>query len=345
MEQIKSARALQITEVEKVIFDDVDLQPLGDEDVLLKVEYLGLCGSDLNTYKGLNPLVELPRIPGHEISGKIIKCGRFVPDDFQVNQSVTVLPYTSCGKCRSCQKGRLNACKNNKTLGVQQNGALATYFIVNWCKLIAEPKLTPKQLALVEPLAVGFHAINRASLNKGDIAVVFGCGAIGLGAIASLVSKGIETIAVDLSDHKLNIAKKIGAMHIINPKNEDVIETINKYTNGYGVDLSVEAVGLPLTFRQSVDVACFGGQVVYIGYAKEEVSYDSKFFNLKELTIMGSRNATYKDMQDAADYIAKYPQIDELIVSKVFSFHEADQAFSYWKENAQEALKILIKFD
>lgn len=343
-DQCKS-RALTITDIEKTAFCDVSLPTIGAEDVLIKTEYVGLCGSDINTYKGLNPLVSLPRIPGHEISGKIVKLGDNVPQTYQTGQAVTLSPYTSCGHCRSCQKGRINACEHNKTLGVQQDGALATYFSVHFSKLVTSPNLSLKQLALVEPLAVGFHAVNRAHLDEGDFAVVFGCGAIGLGAIAALRAKGIKTIAVDLSNHKLDIAHKLGAKYLINPSEVDVLETIKSYTNNQGVDLAVEAVGLPLTFQQCVDVACFGGQIVYIGYAKEKVCYDSKFFNLKELTIMGSRNATIQDMQDVIRYIEHHKDIDELLISKIFPFDAADQAFSYWKAHTQETLKILIEFN
>ncbi len=345
MEKQLKVHALKITDVEKTAFYDISLPPISEENILIKTEYVGLCGSDINTYKGLNPLVSLPRIPGHEISGTIAQLGANAPKTYQTGQAVTLLPYTACGHCRSCQKGRVNACESNKTLGVQQDGALATYFSVHYSKIVTSPSLSLKQLALVEPLAVGFHAVNRAYLQEGDSAVVFGCGTIGLGAIAALAAKGIKTIAVDLSDYKLDIARKLGAQHLINPSKIDAIETIKSYTNNQGVDLAIEAVGLPLTFRQCVDAACFGGQIVYIGYAKEEVSYDSKFFNLKELTIMGSRNATIQDMQDVIGYIEDHKGTDELLVSNIFSFDTADQAFSYWKEHAQETLKILIEFD
>ncbi len=345
MENQLKGQALKITAIEEAAFFDLSLTSVGPEYVVIKTEYVGLCGSDINTYKGLNPLVSLPRIPGHEISGTIVKLGAQVPDSYQTGQAVTLLPYTSCGHCRSCQKGRVNACQSNKTLGVQQDGALATYYSVHFSKLLTSPKLTLKQLALVEPLAVGFHAVNRAHLDEGDIAVVFGCGAIGMGAIAALTSKGIKTIAVDLSDYKLDVARKLGAKHLINPSSEDVLEMIQSYTKDAGVDLAIEAVGLPLTFRQCIDVACFGGQVVYIGYAKEEVCYDSKFFNLKELTIMGSRNATIQDMQDVARHMENHPHMDELLISKIFPFDLADQAFSYWNKYPQETLKILIEFN
>jgi threonine dehydrogenase-like Zn-dependent dehydrogenase len=151
----------------------------GKEDVLLKMKYVGFCGSDLSTFLGKNPMVEYPRIPGHEISAVIEEAGEDVPASFKPGQSVTVVPYTSCGRCTSCKQKRFNACRYNQTLGVQRDGAMAEYLAVPWQKVLADDDLTAVQLALVEPMTVGFHAVDNGQVTDLDTVLVFGCGMIG----------------------------------------------------------------------------------------------------------------------------------------------------------------------
>src|SRR5580704_2646862 len=155
-----------------------------DGEVLLRVRRLGFCGTDLSTFRGANPLVTYPRIPGHEIAATIEAVTPGVPANLKIGQEVTVMPYTACGQCTSCRSGRVNACRHNQTLGVQQEGAFTDYIAVSWQKIVVA-KLGLRELALVEPLAVGFHAAARGRVTQKDTVLVFGCGMIGLGAIAA----------------------------------------------------------------------------------------------------------------------------------------------------------------
>lgn len=188
-------------------FTDVARQTLGEGDVRVAVRHVGICGSDLNTFRGLNPLVSLPRIPGHEIGGEIIEIGSNVPSAYQPGRRVIVLPYTSCGTCASCRKGRVNACRYNRTLGVQQDGGLAEEIVLPADKLLLNDKLDPRFLALVEPLSVGFHAVARGRVSSSDRIVVLGCGMIGMGVVIGAVARGAEVIAVDLSSEKIALAQ------------------------------------------------------------------------------------------------------------------------------------------
>ena len=154
-------------------------------EVLLRVRRLGFCGSDLSTFRGGNPLVTYPRIPGHEIAAVIEAVTAGVPAEFTLGQAVTLMPYTTCGKCSACRQKRFNACRHNQTLGVQQDGAFTDLITAKWEKLIPAKSLGLRELALVEPLAVGFHAVARGRVTATDIVLVFGCGMIGLGAIAA----------------------------------------------------------------------------------------------------------------------------------------------------------------
>src|SRR5437867_2317484 len=166
---------------------------LTDGNLLLKVRMVGLCGSDLNSFRGLNPLVSFPRILGHEVSATIVQGD----GAFHAGMDVALSPYTSCGKCASCRRRRPNACQFNQTLGVQRDGAL-TEFIAMPREKLFPAKLTPKELCLVEPLTVGFHAVARGRVTGEDTVAIFGCGGVGLGAVAASNSKGAKTICVDV---------------------------------------------------------------------------------------------------------------------------------------------------
>jgi len=314
----------------------------GPGEVLVKVRYVGLCGSDLNTFRGLNPLVTLPRIPGHEISGEIAALGPDVPAGHKLGQRVVVLPYTSCGTCSSCRKGRTNACRYNKTLGVQQDGGLAQSIVLPYSKVIANDTLAARHLALVEPLSVGFHAVARGTVTAQDTVVVIGCGMIGMGAIVAASARGAKVIAIDVNADKAAYASRFGAAHAVDASAEDVAGRIDALTNGDGADVVIEAVGLPVTFTQAVDLAGFAGRVVYVGYSKAPVTYETRFFNLKELDIMGSRNATMADFEAAIAYLEALGDAADGLVTRTFPFAEADQALPYWASHP-DALKIMIE--
>jgi threonine dehydrogenase-like Zn-dependent dehydrogenase len=323
-------------------FHEIAEPVAGSGEVVVAVKHVGLCGSDLNTFSGLNPLVSLPRIPGHEIGAEIVCIGVDVPAEYAPGKRVIVVPYTACGTCSSCRKGRVNACRYNRTLGVQQEGGLAERIVLPYGKLILNDTLAPRHLALVEPLSVGFHAVDRGRVEAGDRVVVIGCGMIGMGAVAGAVARGAEVIAVDLGD-KTAMALKYGARHAIDAGKDDVVARVNELTGGDGADVVIEAVGLPATFTQAVDLACFAGRIVYIGYSKAPVTYDTKYFNMKELDIHGSRNATIDDFKAVIAYLEGLDHTPDDLISKVFPFKDADKALPYWTEARASTLKILIE--
>lgn len=335
-------KALMIEAENITRFHEVEKAPLGEGQVRVGVRHIGLCGSDLNTFKGLNPLVKLPRIPGHEIGGEILEVGTNVDAAYRPGRRVIVMPYTNCGECTSCRKGRLNACRYNKTLGVQQDGGFAEEIVLPAQKLILNDTLPAHRLALVEPLSVGFHAVERGRVTKGDRVVVLGCGMIGMGVLIAAVAKGAEVIAVDLSEEKRALASTFGAIETIDAGSQDVVAKVSELTGDDGVDVAFEAVGLPATFTQAIELACFGGRVVYVGYSKAPVTYQTQFFNLKELDIMGSRNALMQDFRNVVSHLEAIGDMADLLISKVFPFAEAESALPYW-DSHRNALKVVIE--
>ena len=315
-----------------------------DGEVLLRVKRLGFCGTDLNTFRGLNPLVTYPRVPGHEIAAEVAEVTPGVPDRIKVGMETTLVPYTTCGHCASCRSGRVNACRNNQTLGVQRDGAFTEFITVPWQKLVRSEKLSLVEHALVEPLSVGFHAVERGRVDGDDTVLVFGCGMIGLGAISGAgLMRGSRVIAVDIDEAKLALARRAGATETINSKTENLHEKVQALTGGEGSAVIIEAVGSPATFRAAVDEVSFAGRVVYIGYAKEPVSYETKFFVMKELDILGSRNATMKNFTDVISLLesGRYP-VKETITRTV-PFSRAGEALADWAANPACVTKIHVE--
>jgi 2-desacetyl-2-hydroxyethyl bacteriochlorophyllide A dehydrogenase len=336
-------KAFLITQAGETEIGERDRPIVGAGEVLLEVKFVGLCGSDLNTYRGKNPMVTYPRIPGHEIAATIEEAGSDVPAEWQAGVNVTLSPYTSCGECAACRRGRENCCKNNQTLGVQRDGALTEYIVAPWQKLFTSTTLGLRDLALVEPLTVGAHAIDRADAGKGDTVAVFGCGAIGLGAIAAAAFHGASVIAIDIDDAKLALAKDAGATETINSTHTELHAALQELTHGDGPSVMVEAVGLPQTFKAAVDEVAFAGRVVYIGYAKEPVSYETKYFVQKELNIMGSRNATPANFQQVISMLEAGDVPVDKLVTETYPLSDAGKALQDWDASPAAITKILIQ--
>jgi threonine dehydrogenase-like Zn-dependent dehydrogenase len=335
-------KAFVIQQPGKSAIEDVAEAAPGPDDVLLQTRMVGFCGTDLNTFRGKNPLVSYPRIPGHEIAATIVSAGPNVPAHLRPGLNVTVSPLNSCGVCAACLRGRMNACMRNETLGVQRDGAMKEFFTAPWEKVFVAEGLSLRELSMVEPLAVGFHSVNRARVQQSDRVAVIGCGTVGLGAIAAAARLGADVTAIDLDDHKLDLAKQAGAHHAIHSGKENLHDALQRITHGHGPDVVIEAVGSADTFRAAVEEVAYTGRVVYIGWAKEPITYETKLFILKELDIMGSRNS-----------LTEFPQVIEMLQNKTFPVEAtisltvplsgASNALESWSNSPQSYSKILVE--
>ncbi len=332
-------KAVVVQEPGKVQIIDTPKPEVKSGEVLLKLKYVGFCGSDLTTYLGKNPMVQYPRIPGHEISAVIEQCGDDVPESFKKGMLVTVVPYSNCGQCPSCKRGREYACQYNETLGVQRDGAMSEFISVPWQKLLVAENLNDVELALVEPLTVGFHAVDRGKVTDSDTVMIFGCGMIGVGAIVRSILRGAKVIAVDIDNDKLAVAKELGAHYTINSLEEDWKDQLKKLTP----DVVIEAAGNPVTYLAAIEEVAFTGRVVCIGYAKDNVSFATKLFVQKEMDIMGSRNATGSDFRAVISYLQRKTFPVEKMVTRIIKPDEAGDAVQQWADNPGKVFKILLK--
>ncbi|MFZ0233306.1 MAG: zinc-binding alcohol dehydrogenase family protein [Candidatus Acidiferrales bacterium] len=336
-------RALIIRKPGVASIETVAEPKLDPGEVLLRVRMVGLCGTDLNSYRGRNSMVQFPRIPGHEIAATIVEGNCTLPG-LANGVNVTVSPYTNCGKCAACLRGRPNACAFNETLGVQRDGALTEYITVAPERLYTAP-LTIKELCLVEPLTVGFHAVSRGRVTSADKVAVFGCGGVGLGAIVAAHFAGATVIAIDVEDAKLQIAKKSGATHLVNSAKVPLHRQLLEFTDGNGPDVIIEAAGNPDTFRAAVEEVAFTGRVVYIGYAKEPVVYETRLFVQKELDILGSRNALPADFRKVIEMLQQGEFPVQEAVDSIVSLDEAPGILETWSANPSKLTKIMVQLD
>ena len=337
-------KALFLTAIGQTEIKEIEKPIPKEEEVLLKIGMVGFCGGDLNGFKGLFELQEYPNVLGHEVGGTIEAMGNQVPNTFKIGDKATIYPYLNCGKCISCRKGRRNACQDNKTMGVRRPGAMTHYISIHWQDLFLSEKLSLKELALVEPLTVGFHAAARGGVTNKDRVAVIGCGIVGMGAIASAVNRGAEVIAIDIDDSKMEIAKKIGVAHTINTSNENLHEALLRITDGDGPDVIIEAVGNAITYRAAVDEVAYTGRVVCIGYAKSAVEFNTGIFVRKEIEIVGSRNCT-DEFPEVIAYLeaGKFPV--EEVISKIVSLEDAGDALADWAMNPKGITKIMVDFE
>ena len=335
-------KALQISAPGAVEVIGLPAPEAGNGEVLLRMEYVGFCGSDLNTFRGANAMAKSPVIPGHEIGAVIEAVGAGVPDFLKPGMTVTVNPYTACGACPSCRRGRPNACRDNQTLGVQRDGAMRERMCVPWEKVIPAGSLGTRETALVEPMSVGFHAVSRGAVTDIDTVMVIGCGMVGLGAVVRAALRGATVIAADIDPEKLAIAREMGAAYALDTRDPGFKEQLAGITGGDGPDVVIEAVGSPATYRLAIDSVAFTGRVVCIGYSKSEVSFDTSLFVKKELDIRGSRNAEPSDFRAVIRYMERGACPTERLVSRVVGWDGAADALAFWSANPGKVFRILL---
>jgi 2-desacetyl-2-hydroxyethyl bacteriochlorophyllide A dehydrogenase len=320
-----------------------DLKPEEDE-VLIKVKATGICGSDVHGYLGLTGRRVPPMVMGHEFAGCISEIGRNVKG-IKVGDRVTAQPVNFCGECEFCQKGLTNVCANKKFLGVMDvNGSMAEYVCVP-AKLIYKlpDSMSYMQGAMIEPLAVAYRAVKQVqSLENKDVLIV-GAGTIGLLVLQILKTKKARKIFIsDLSDFRLDVAKKLGADVIINPSKSNAYDLISIETNGLGVDVAIEAVGISPTVLQAMSALKIGGICIWIGNSAKIINVNMQEVVTRELNISGTYIYTHKEFGEVLDLLAEGNIDVEAVISKVISLEEAPEMFNKLAKDAGQLIKVVI---
>ena len=337
-------KAITIVKPGQVEIREIERPVPAPGEALIRPLFGGICGSDLNSYRGSNAYMSYPRVPGHEFSAEIVEIGEN-DRGFKVGDIVTANPYFNCGVCYSCRRGLVNACMSNQTMGVQREGGFSEVMAMPISRLIDGKGLSPKTLALIEPFCIGYHGIQRAGVHEGDKVLVVGAGTIGVLAAIAAKSRGAKVWICDVAAPKLDYAMRFGFEgKILNTGAEAFDAAVKEITDGNGFDVTVECVGLPSTLQNCLDAACFGGRVAVIGVGKHNIDLDFTIIQKKELNIFGSRNALTRDFEELIDVVKTQGLNLDDVVTNVYKFEDAAKAFSDFDKNAGSMLKVMIEF-
>ena len=335
-------KAIVIDEPGKIEIREIPMPEVKEGEALLKVKYVGICGADLASYTGNQPFTTYPRIPGHEFSAEIIE----IPENdrgLKAGDIVTCNPYFNCGECYSCKRGYVNCCTDNQTMGVQRDGAFCEYIAMPIERIYEGMGLSAKELALIEPFSISQHAVSRAEIKKSDTVLVIGAGPIGLFALIAAKQKCKRIVVADILDNRLELAKEYGADAVVNTKDISLIEFTDKYTDGNGFDVCIEACGAPETFLGCIDCCAFAGNVILIGNGKRETNFVHSVILKKELNIHGSRNALKDDFVSNIELVSSGKADVMKMVSGIYDLNNATEAFEALKNNNGTLAKLLIK--
>jgi 2-desacetyl-2-hydroxyethyl bacteriochlorophyllide A dehydrogenase len=341
---MKKMKQVVIQEPKKLVVEEVEMPERKEGEALIKVLYGGVCGSDLGTYKGTFLYANYPRIPGHEFSAEVVEVDE---NEFDIKPGMIVTgnPYYNCGECYSCERGFVNCCEHNQTLGAQRDGIFRQYFTMPVERLYDGKGLDAKELAMIEPFCISYHAVKRANVKKGDKVLIVGAGTIGLLAAVAAIGQGAEVYVSDLQRNRLQKALEIGSAGIIVTGEENFNERVAEITNGKGFDVCLECVGLPLTFQNCIDAAAFRGRVVVVGVGKQNHDFAYTRIQTKELDIFGSRNALKEDFIELIDRVANKDFDVTPLLTGVYDVEDAEAAFEDLANKPDQMLKSLIKFN
>jgi 2-desacetyl-2-hydroxyethyl bacteriochlorophyllide A dehydrogenase len=264
-------------------------------EALVRVQRIGICGTDLSGYLGKMPFFSYPRIPGHELGVEVVAVGEGV-SNVKPGDRCSIEPYINCQKCHACAAGHTNCCENLQVLGVHTDGGMRPFFIVPARKLHPSKKLTFDQLALVETLAIGCHAVNRGAAQPGEPVLVIGAGPIGLSTIEFVKLSGARTIVLDLNEQRLKFChEKMGVQHTITAGSGQEIDELKSLTDGALAPLVIDATGSNKSMSNALNYVAFAGRLVFVGITTAEVSFGHPLMHRREMTLMGSRNALPPD--------------------------------------------------
>jgi 2-desacetyl-2-hydroxyethyl bacteriochlorophyllide A dehydrogenase len=314
------------------------------DHAIIKIRRIGICGTDLHAFEGTQPYFEYPRILGHELSGELIAVDD--AEDFQIGEAVTFVPYFACGKCVACRTGKQNACVNIKVCGVHQHGGMAEYYSVPSYSLIHGHGLGLDALALVEPLAIGAHAVRRAQIMKEEFVLVVGAGPIGLGTMEFVRAAGGKVIALDTNNRRLTFCKEVlKVKHIINATDDDVIEQLKSITNGDMATVVMDATGNLKAINDAFQYMSHGARYVLIGLQKGNICFSHPDFHKKEATLMSSRNATRHDFEYVISMM-KRKEIDPTVfITHRVDFDQVKDEFKGWLNPASRVIKAMVEIN
>lgn len=294
---------------------------LADGEVIVAIKRVGICGTDIHAFGGNQPFFSYPRVLGHELVG-VIEATASDVENIQIGDKVTIIPYLHCGECLACTSGKTNCCTQMQVLGVHVDGGMAEYLKVPASHVFVVNSLSLNDAAMVEPLSIGAHAVRRAAIQEGETVLIIGAGPIGLGAARFAKLQGAKTIMMDISEERLQFAKEWTACDVTVAATDDAIEKLKEVNNGSLPSVVMDATGNKQSMTTAFNYVNHGGKLVYVGLVKDSITFFDPDFHAKELTLLGSRNATKEDFeyvisclekgQVSSSYVTNHIQFDEV---------------------------------
>ena len=312
-----------------------------ENEALLQINKVGICGTDLHAYAGNQAYFEYPKILGHELASEVIDIGEN-DKGIKIGDKVVVIPYISCGVCFACNKGKTNCCENITVLGVHADGGLQEQISVPINLLLPANHLSDDQIAIVEPLAIGAHAIRRSGIETDENVAVVGCGPIGIGIMKLAQIAGANVIALDMNEQRLNYAKdKIGADHVVNVGG-NALREVTEITNGDMCSIVFDASGNKNALETCPDYMSNGGKFVLVGLSKGELTYSHPKVHAKEMTLLCSRNATQEDFEHVMTILDKFPTSS--FITHNVPFIKMIEHFDSWLDPTTGVIKATVNF-
>ncbi|MBM7654499.1 zinc-dependent alcohol dehydrogenase [Neobacillus cucumis] len=340
-------RAAVIDQPFSIVLNEVrEPEIMHANQVKIQVVVTGICGSEIHAYHGTHPFRIPPVISGHELAGVVVETGSDVLD-VSVGDRVTVEPHYGCGECKSCKAGNYHICKEKRVLGTQEwIGSFGEFIVVPENTIVKLPNnVSFEQGALIEPLAVGVHAVRKAGVGHNDKVAILGAGPIGLGLMIAAKNAGATKIFItDALDYNLEIAKGLGVTTAINTNDEDAVERILEETDGDGVDTVFIAVGIQSVLNDSFKIVKRGGKVSEVALFGKKPEIDISYIQNKEIELIGSNMYVREDFEIAAEAIATNQFDTTLLISKVIPIEDIKDAMNLVDQKLENVVKVLLKF-
>jgi len=335
-------KALVCTTPRQFDYINTEMPAPAKGETLLKIERIGICGTDLHAFEGTQPYFNYPRILGHELAATILETKAV---GFTAGDKVTIIPYMHCGNCIACNSGKNNCCVNMRVFGVHIDGGMREFVTVPNHALLKNEGLSIDELGLVEPLAIGAHAVNRAAVTKGEFVLVIGAGPIGLGIAQFARIAGAHVIVVDVNDDRLQFCStNVGVEHTINPLKQDVMEALKLITRNNMPTVVIDATGNLDAINNAFVYLAHGGRYVLVGLQKEQISFSHPEFHKREATLMSSRNANVSDFEHVMESIKNgLVQPANYITHKV-AFDEVATQFESLLDPNSKVVKAVVVF-
>ncbi|WP_127588670.1 zinc-binding alcohol dehydrogenase family protein [Paenibacillus koleovorans] len=331
-------------EVNRLQYVEMREPELKPGEAIVRIRRIGICGTDLHAYRGNQPFFSYPRVLGHELAGIVEAIGDN-PEGLRPGDPVGIIPYFHCGACVACRSGKTNCCVRMQVFGVHVDGGMRELVAVPTRNLLRADGLTLDQAAMLEPFAIGAHAVRRSGLGEGDTALVIGAGPIGLGAMAFAKLSGAKVIAMDVQDDRLTFCRSWAGVDATVLVSDGPLERLAELTGGDMPGVVLDATGNARSMTDSFGYVAHGGTLVYVGLVKADIAFHNPEFHKRELTLMGSRNATREDFERVIEGVRCGAVDVARYITHRAPFEAAVETFDSWLRPESGVIKAVLELE